>query len=369
MFGEDALFEVPTSTAAKPSMLTLVREAAGMTQAEVAANMTKLSGDGSGPPVGQGYVSRAEKGRLIVAGDRLKLYAQALSCTPQLLCLDVHAAEVGIGLVYHRKKAALSAPALRRIHGQLALARLHVRRLRQAAGDTPHEAAFVRVDLDEETRPYEAATQVREAWGLPPGPVDDLIARIERSGGMVLLRDLGSDHLDAVSQWPAGCGPLLLVNTRAPADRLRFSIAHELGHLTMHRVPDTSADQEKQADEFAAAFLMPADDITPEFEGNIDLALLLRLKARWRVSMGALLRRARDLHKVTEWHHRTLTIEMSTLGYRTAEPGAFAPEQPTAVREAIRRATQCGGLSLDELAQHMYLSLEDLKRDYAADLA
>ena len=99
------LFEVPQ---AHPAMLALAREAASLTQTEVAKEMTDLGGQ----EVSQGYISRAEAGRLSVSGERLELYARALKCTPELLCLDPQTAEVGIGLIHHRKRAALSGAAL-----------------------------------------------------------------------------------------------------------------------------------------------------------------------------------------------------------------------------------------------------------------
>ena len=40
------------------------------------------------------------------------------------------------------------------------------------------------------------------------------------------------------------------VNTEIPGDRLRWTLAHEIGHVVMHLMP--SPDQEKEADRFAA---------------------------------------------------------------------------------------------------------------------
>lgn len=356
------LFENEQTVQAKPEMLVLVRESRGMTQAEVAEKMAKLSAASAGGTVSQGYVSRAEKGRLAVSGERLELYAQALECLPALLCLDPQVADMGIGLVHHRKKAALSAPALRRIHAQLALTRLHVQSLLDLTGAS--EAQFPTIEVDDANPPYEAAAAVRDAWGLPKGPVRNLVGWIERAGGIVLLRDLNSDHLDAISQWPAGRGPLLLVNSRAPGDRLRFSIAHELGHVTMHRVPGETGQQEREADEFAAAFLMPASDIREHFTDGVDLVRLETLKARWGVSMAALLRRAHSLGAITDWQYRNVTIEMSALGYRSVEPGEVDREQPTAVHDAVEQAERENLASGEDLAQLMYLHPEDLRRDY-----
>src|SRR5438105_1614045 len=79
----------------------------------------------------------------------------------------------------------------------------------------------------------DAAITLRRDWGLAPGAVPQLIRLIEDAGGLVLVRDLGSRELDAVTQWIDGEPPLFLINAHAPADRFRFSLAHELGHVIM----------------------------------------------------------------------------------------------------------------------------------------
>jgi Zn-dependent peptidase ImmA (M78 family)/transcriptional regulator with XRE-family HTH domain len=357
----DVLFDSPQ---AHPAMLVLAREAAAMTQTELARSMAALA-DGD---VSQGYVSRAESGRLTVTGERLELYARALGCTGELLCLDPQAAQIGVGLIHHRKKAALSAPALRCIHARLALTRIEVASLLETAGAVPDDDQFIRVALDDYTLPRDAAARVRQAWGVAPGPILDLVAGAEHAGAVVLLRDLGTVHLDAVSVWNGGEPPLLLVNSCAPADRRRFSIAHEIGHLVMHQVPG-GMEQEKQADEFAAALLMPAADIRGEFAGAVDLARLLELKARWGASMSALAKRAQSLGFLSDWQYRNLMIEMSALGYRTGEPGTLEPERPFRVREAIEALRIGKDMTDTEIAERMHLRPEDFAHFYAPEHA
>ena len=357
------LFEVPQ---AHPAMLVLAREAAAKTQAEVAQAMRDIGGR----DVSQGYVSRAEAGRLAVTGERLDLYARALEVTPELLCLDPEAAQVGVGLIHHRKKAALTGPALRCIHARLALTRLQVAGLLETAGALPAEGRFVQVEPDALTPPRDAAAKVRAAWGLSPGPIPDLIAAAEAAGAVVLVRDLGSEHLDAVSVWITGRYPLLLVSSRSPADRRRFSIAHEIAHLVMHQTPGTGAAQEKQADEFASALLMPALDIRRDLEAApVDLARLLALKARWGVSMGALAKRAQQLGALSDWAYRNVMVEMSALGYRTTEPGAIEPESPSRVRAALDTLRGHKNMTDDEIAERMHLLPKAFAQLYAPDAA
>src|SRR5258705_13860573 len=108
-------------------MLVLARESRGWTQAELSRVMSERSGQDT--PVSQGYVSKAESARVEVTGSRLQLYADALRYPVQVLCTDPQLHGVGVGLVHHRKRASLGAPALRRIHAELTLARRQTRAL------------------------------------------------------------------------------------------------------------------------------------------------------------------------------------------------------------------------------------------------
>lgn len=344
-------------------MLTMARESRAMTQADVADAMTKAGAD-AGFSASQGYVSRAESGRLKVSGERLELYGAALGYPVQLLCLDPQVSGVGIGLVHHRKRASLPVTVLRRIHAQLALTRVQVEGLAEAAPPPPAAHGFPAVELDDLTLPKDAARQVRKAWRMAPGPVPDMIGALESAGALVVMRDLDSDRLDAVSQWDGQQAPLLLVSDHAPADRCRFSLAHELGHLVMHHSPGTGASQEKEADAFAAEFLMPAADIRQALAGGVDLPRLADLKRQWKVSMAALLRRAQTLGAITDWQYRGVAVEMSTLGYRTAEPIPVSREHPRRVPQIIATAREHGA-SVHDLAACARLLPEDFLHLYA----
>ena len=114
---------------------------------------------------------------------------------------------------------------------------------------------LVRLDIDEYHDPTEVARQVRSLWRVPSGPIDHLIRLLESVGVLVHTRPLGTAAQDAVSTWPRGRPAIMLVNSGLPPDRLRFTVAHELGHLVMHSMP--SDTQEREANLFAAEFLAP----------------------------------------------------------------------------------------------------------------
>lgn len=338
------LSEHPLAIAANPAMLVLARESRGMTQADVAQAFS----DGPGTePASQGYVSKAEKGRISVAGERLAAYAAALGYPPELLAMDKEALGAGVGLVHHRRRASLAASDLRRTHAVLNLTRIQLEALLQASGqDLPHR--FPEIEVDDFDTPEEAAVEVRKAWNIGPGPITDLIAAIESAGGLVVRRPLAGRELDAVSQQMTTGNPLFLLNYGTPADRERYTLAHEVGHVVMHRMP--SDEQERQADEFASEFLMPARDILDALKGGLDLNRLIQLKAEWKVSMAAIVRRAHSLSAITAWRYRQLNVELSTLGYRTVEPTTIESEQPTAVDAIVHELRSSQNLSTIKLA-------------------
>ncbi len=79
-------------------------------------------------------------------------------------------------------------------------------------------------------------------------------------------------------------------------------------------------NMEKEADIFAAEFLMPEVEIKPDLV-SLTLHKLASLKRKWLVSMGALLYRAKDLFGadfINQYDY--LVKQMSRLGYRLREP-------------------------------------------------
>lgn len=342
---------------APPQMLIFARESRGKTQKALAEEMTRLSGE----TVSQGYVSRAEKGALVVTDDRLTLLARALDYPAELLCLREHEVGAGPGLLHHRKKQATSAPALRRIHAQLNLTRIQLRALlsdvsRSVGFEVPH------IPVDDYDTPEDAARQLRAKWGMAAGPVDSVVGLLEAAGVLVVSRSLvppapwdpGTDSVpvDAVSLCVPNEDPIVLLNSGTPAERRRFTLAHELGHMVMHVMPHP--DQEKQANRFAAELLMPVKDIRPELSGRVYLPRLLELKAAWQVSAWALLRRAHGLGALSDWQYRTLAVEMASMGWRTNEPAGLRPENPRAIPDMVRRQLR-EGHDLEELARAAHL--------------
>lgn len=193
-------------------------------------------------------------------------------------------------------------------------------------GDEPIEAA-------------EAARLTRGQLGISPdAPIPHLLRLLEESGSLVFALPVRLPGRDAYSLWTGANGlwsatptryPVMVLSGGTPPDRLRFSAAHELGHLVLHQaVRGTSAELEKEADVFAAEFLMPEDVIREQIVPPVTLAGLATLKARWRVSIQALIVRAYELGIVTKRQYNYLHEQVRGRGWKTEEPVELSPEKP-----------------------------------------
>ena len=196
---------------------------------------------------------------------------------------------------------------------------------------------------------------------MPPGPVRNLTAIIESSGGIIFSLPLETDKFDALSLWAPKMPPVIFVNENFPGDRLRFNLAHEIGHLIMHGVP--SPRQEEEADRFASEFLMPAEEIRPQLS-KLTFDRLATLKTYWRISMQALIRRAHTLGLISERQQRTFFMNMSSNGWRKKEPIDIPLEKPSILRSLVDVHLKEHAYTIAELCEAIRASPEDFRRDY-----
>ena len=105
--------------------------------------------------------------------------------------------------------------------------------------------------------------------------------------------------------------------------------------------------EEAQAHAYAAELLMPAEAIEHQLPRRFDVGEYLALKQHWGVSIQALVRRARDLGRLSQAAYVSAQKRMSRWGWRTAngEPGLRRPlEQPTALATVIQQLDKDGSL-------------------------
>ena len=202
----------------------------------------------------------------------------------------------------------------------------------------------------------EIARMVRRSWMIPPGPINNLTELVEKAGIIVFPSYFTATRVDGVSVNVAGLPPVIFLNILSPADRARFSLAHELGHLVMHK--QISPTMEDEANAFAAELLMPEKEMLVEFSNGINMKELARLKRIRKTSMAALLYRAKSVGKITQNQSAYLWRQLSK--YRKNEPKSteFEWEQPSTLKTMLKMIMESLGYSLEDIAKSFDLSVE-----------
>ncbi|WP_081847538.1 helix-turn-helix domain-containing protein [Bilophila wadsworthia] len=175
----------------------------------------------------------------------------------------------------------------------------------------------------EKNKIEQAAYKTRELLGLKFGPIPNMIKLLENNGCLVVRLDMDSSE-DGFSRWlHGGTIPVVFLSKNTTAYRDRMSMAHELGHLVLHR-HITPADTnlkiiEEQAWLFASAFLMPEKGYARDFSyASLDTFRIL--KQKWKISIAAQVRRCLQLNIISEQAHKNIQINLSRKGWRTCEP-------------------------------------------------
>ncbi|MBN9389569.1 MAG: ImmA/IrrE family metallo-endopeptidase [Chloroflexi bacterium] len=226
--------------------------------------------------------------------------------------------------------------------------------------------------LEGEVSVREAAEQTRSALGLSlDQPIRSLVRLIEQSGVVILALPTGSSKCDAFSQWASidenkntssTKRAFIALASEVPGDRLRFTLAHEIGHLVLHQsVPIGSTKIEDEAHKFAAEFLMPAEVMRQQITTPIKLKDLLILKSIWGVSVAALIHRAHDLGIINDRQNSYLNAQLNIEGWKKNEPNPIPVEKPRAIRQ-MAEAIYGNPINYQKLAQDLDLPPIFVKR-------
>jgi Zn-dependent peptidase ImmA (M78 family)/transcriptional regulator with XRE-family HTH domain len=226
-------------------------------------------------------------------------------------------------------------------------------------------------ETDEETLEA-AAAELRGYWGIGHQPMPDLLLEMENNGIIVSRIRIGAEKLDAFSQWSSVYRIPLVVLSRdkASAARQRFDAAHEMAHVLLHTDIDpkrlnSAADYkilEDQAHYFANALLLPADTFSSDL-WSPSLDAMLSIKERWKVSVGAMIKRCEALGIVDDESARRLWINYNRRGWRTAEPldGKIEKERPRLLRRSIGQLLEGKERSVSQILSALPLAPSDIE--------
>lgn len=220
------------------------------------------------------------------------------------------------------------------------------------------------IGSDDELAPEQAAEALRGAWGLGVAPIKNLLQLLESKGAKVYSAGGPLQAIDAFS-FRHGATPVIFLNVHKSAERLRFDLAHELGHLVMHGGSlnvEPGKEKEQAANDFASSFLMPRSDVIGAIRSNnLMLEDVLMLKRRWRVSAMALNLRAHRLGVISDWTYSTLAKQLSMAGFRRGEPGSDLRAESSSLLTQVMSDMRSHGQGFSELARLLDVRAQDVQ--------
>lgn len=215
------------------------------------------------------------------------------------------------------------------------------------------------------------ASQLRQEWRLRNQPIRDVVLSVENVGIPVAMLNIPSEKQDGFFFRSALLKRGFIgVNAHsATTARVRFDVAHELGHLLLHKyvTPDQEHDPElhrlieKQAHRFAGAFLFPRESFFDEVAVP-SLDYFYALKKRWGISIAAMIARSFDLGMIDADGKKRLYISMNRRNWKQREPldEVMVMERPRMLRRGVEALIASGDYSHDFLELMLALPRKEI---------
>lgn len=334
--------------------------------------------------VSRATLSAIENGHISIDSGRLFAAAQALGRPVSDFFREE---EEALALLYRAAVEATAPPEARSAFERFCKAYRELEEI-VGVGDSQLPPPDYSASPGAESRPEQFAAQVgaseRQRLGLGDrDPIVNVFQLLEEQGVRIFRYPLGSGEIFGLSAFSRKYGPCILLNSANTIERQIFSLAHEYGHLLMHRRLYESADPaagldkehpiEIMASDFAANFLVPAaglQDVFSRYIGQKSIGLedLVLLKRYFKVSAQMLLRRLRDVGLVQKQDAVNLTVELEK---RATAKQEFAPLSEDVLRDwnlvsrfqhLARKAALEGMVSLGKLAELMNRNVIDARK-------
>ena len=333
-------------------MLVLARQLRKMTQNEVCSK-TQIS---------QGLLSKVENGlKKSLPLEYLKSLSKLYDFPVSFFYREADLSPVSH--LYFRRKLSLSAKIIDSFIAKSRIIKLTLDDLFDAVELPDYDLGSYNPS---ETPPQDIADIIRYKMKVYRGPVPNLVSLLENHGIVIFKMDFGTDKIDGLSTLTNKGYKVIFLNSNMPNDRIRFSLAHELGHMVMHMdYPATSVEEaEKQANAFAAQFLMPELEIKHMLYG-LNISMLGELKRIWKVSMQSIIRRALDLGVITEQTRRGFQIRFSQEKWNKNEPIPLPLEVPSLISSTISLYKNELGYTNEDLQKIMGINQSDFSEWFA----
>lgn len=190
------------------------------------------------------------------------------------------------------------------------------------------------------------AMYLRQFWDIGDRPINNIQDLLERNGIFIIKNYSKNEKIDAFSiSVKVNNGSIVhfidVLETKSQS-RINFDIAHELGHIILHK--GLKKEQysayfnkiEKDANRFASAFLMPESNAYDKLYNLIAFKprFFIPVANYFNVSIQAAVHRAKDLNIIDDYTYSSLYRTISANGWRKHEP----IDRPGVIHETLLQA-------------------------------
>lgn len=334
--------------------IKLARESRGISQKELADKIN----------ISPGTISKIESGTMLLTEKFVKAIAEVVGYPLSFFSKSIKPIN-GTTLCY-RKRRTMAARDLTLLESKLSILSNCIDDLQDSI-ELP-EFNIPHLEPSIEYKPDEIAYKIRQILKIPKGAIANFINVLELRGIVVVPINInGTDKFDGLTIFTDRLNtPVIWLNDNMPNDRKRYTLAHELGHIIMHLRSDclekSDDEQDKEADEFAAEFLLPKNQCESEF-WDLRYKDLSMKKSQWMVSKAFIIRRAAQLGCIPSSTQKYFFITLGRNGERKEETVFVPLDQPQSLRKMTDIHLNELGYSTKELSEWLGISEEDIVLD------
>lgn len=313
-------------------------------------------------------IGKYERDEMMPGSETLLVIADALDISPEYLLSQQEIELTGVDFRKEpqagvKEERAVEAAVLDQMERFLAL-----EDLMPDSGEKWHVPSDPDLDIQQIEDAERAADALRRHWKLGVAPIPSMAELLEERGIKVIALEL-PEHVSGSKAHVNRTGKpevqVVVVNKLHNGERQRFTMAHELAHLALS-IGDI--DEEKVANRFAGAFLVPTEllvQLVGTHRTGIALGELAELKKLFKVSIASLVVRCAQAGIISKATYGRLFEQIKELGWNvqgSPEPNRLAAEIPQRMERLCFRAVAEGAISESRAAELLKISVRELDR-------
>lgn len=217
-----------------------------------------------------------------------------------------------------------------------------------------------------------AAEYLRKNWDLGHDPIHNVIQLLESNLVKVIEIKTEEGKFDGLSTFIDEKYPVIVVNNAMNAERKRFTLLHELGHLLLNlNVDVVEKDQERFCNAFAGNMLLPSKVLREDFGTKRDRISLQEFKVvqeNFGISIQAIVYRLVDegiITKNSQQYFYQIMNSNSDIKKDVDSQRYCVPEKSERFYRLVYRALTQELISIGKAASLLGKQLSEVRKNYS----